>query len=155
MLGHQRHRLFVADLALVQTQLAVDRLSLPEQLAGRDAGAADELTQLVARQRLDVKIDALVVDPAPVEDFGELAARAARALLVDDQIGHANTVARSGLRTGRAAPAPTQGRRLIATATVLELAPSGVGALGVPMHPSCNRSGRVRSCWSSGTTACG
>ena len=67
MLGHQRDRLVVIDLALAEAELRVDRLASAEQLPRRPPRLPDQLPDLVLRERLDVVVDPVEVDAPLLE----------------------------------------------------------------------------------------
>ena len=88
MLGHESNGLLVADLALAQSQLSVHGFARSEQVARRFSGLANKLAQRILSERLDVKVDALELDSAGVEQLGQPAAGGAGAFLVDGDLGH-------------------------------------------------------------------
>ena len=87
VLRHQRDDLVVGEVAALDV-LLVGGLALAQQVRRRAAGLAHELADLVLRQRIDVVVHALEVDPALLQQRDEVAAGRAGGLLVDGDVAH-------------------------------------------------------------------
>jgi hypothetical protein len=84
MLDHKRNNLVIAQLFFRQTEVAVDRFTRAQQLAGLDPHFLNQVAQLLLAQRLEVVINLIEVNTALPEQFVQLATFASSGLFVDN-----------------------------------------------------------------------
>ena len=80
---HVGDEFVVGEVGAGEVEFAVDGLGRAQEVAGPEAGLANQLAQLRLRERRGVVVDLLVFDAALTEQPGQLAALASSRLFVD------------------------------------------------------------------------